>query len=109
MATSSSPAERAVTDRLDSGFLDVLRRIEIRLAGAKADDVAAGRFQLARLVGDGDGGGRLDARERVGEEGHFSGSGKKNGRDRSGRPRRMQARCADPSISGIDATSAGGP
>ena len=42
----------------------------VLLAGAEADHVAAGRFQLARLVGDGDGRGRLDAGERVGKEGH---------------------------------------
>ena len=45
----------AVADRLDRGFLDVVGRVEIGLAGAEPDDVAARRFQLARLVGDGDG------------------------------------------------------
>jgi hypothetical protein len=41
--------------------LDVVGRVEVRLAGAEADHVAAGGFQLARLVGHRDGGGGLDA------------------------------------------------
>ena len=59
-----------LADRLDRGFLDVVGRVEVGLAGAEPDDVAAGGFQRARLVGHRDGGGRLDACERVGEEGH---------------------------------------
>src|SRR5262249_33274081 len=50
----------------------VLRRVEIGLAGAKADDVLAGRLQLARLLRDGDGGRRLDAVETLGKERHVS-------------------------------------
>ena len=38
--------------------------------GAQADDVAARRLQLARLGGDRDGGGGLDAGETLGEDGH---------------------------------------
>ena len=57
-------------DRLDRGFLDVVRRVEVRLAGAQADDVAAGRFERARLVGHRDGRRRLDALEAVRNEGH---------------------------------------
>src|SRR5581483_3395787 len=81
----------AVADRLDRGFLDVVRGVEIGLAGAEADHVAAGRFQLARLVGDGDRGRRLDAAERVGKEGH-GGSVGQNGADPSGGAAAMQAR-----------------
>ncbi len=43
-----------VADGADRSLLDVVGRVEIGLAGAEADDVAAGRFQLARLVGDRD-------------------------------------------------------
>src|SRR4029453_1418929 len=57
-------------DRLDRGLLDVVRRVEIRLAGAQADDVSPGRLQLARLAGDGDGGRRFDAGQTLGDEGH---------------------------------------
>ena len=49
-------------------------RIEVRLTGAQPDHVAARRFQRARLVGHRDGGGRLDAGERVGKKGHCGGS-----------------------------------
>ena len=42
----------------------------VLLAGAEADDVAARRFERARLVGDGDGGRRFDALELVREESH---------------------------------------
>jgi hypothetical protein len=45
----------------DRRQLDVGGRVEIRLAGAKADDVAAGRFQRARFIRDRDGRGRLRA------------------------------------------------
>src|SRR5207245_4341741 len=49
----------AVADRLDGRFLDVLRRVEVGLARGEADDVAALRLQLARLlVGRQRGGGR---------------------------------------------------
>ncbi len=37
---------RAVADRVDRGFLDVVRRIEIRLTGAKTDNVFPGGLQL---------------------------------------------------------------
>jgi hypothetical protein len=57
-------------DRLDRGLLDVVRRVEIRLAGAEADHVAARLFERARLVGHRDGGRRLDARHGLGQEGH---------------------------------------
>ena len=59
----------AVADRLDRGFLDVVGSIEIGLAGAETDDVAAGELERARLVGHGNGGRGLDAAERIGEKG----------------------------------------
>ena len=57
-------------DRLDRGVLDVVRRVEVRLARRQPDDVAALGLQRHGLVGNGDGGGRLDAVERVGDETH---------------------------------------
>jgi hypothetical protein len=60
----------AALDRPDGGELDVVGRIEIRLAGPQPDDVAPGRFERAGLVRHRDGGRGLDALERVGEEGH---------------------------------------
>ena len=59
-----------LSDRLDRGLLDVVGRVEIRLAGAETDDVAARRFERARFVRHRDGRRRLDALELVGEEGH---------------------------------------
>ena len=60
----------AVPDRLDGRFLDVVRRIEIRLACAKADHVLARRFQARRPGGYGDGRRGLHASKRVGQESH---------------------------------------
>ena len=60
----------AAADRRDRRLLDVVGRVEIGLAGRQADDVAALAPSAPGLVGDGDGGGRLDAVERVGNEGH---------------------------------------
>ena len=39
----------AVADRLDGRFFDVVGRVEIRLAGAKPDDVAAGQLSARAL------------------------------------------------------------
>ncbi|MNK78756.1 hypothetical protein D3C87_984010 [compost metagenome] len=58
-------------DGVDGRFLDIFGRIEIRLAGAKADHIAALRFQLTGFLGNSDGGGWLYAGENVGKEGHF--------------------------------------
>ena len=60
----------AVPDRLDGRFLDVVRRVEIRLACAEADHVLARRFQLARLGRYGDCRRGLHAGKRVGQESH---------------------------------------
>src|SRR5690606_38587170 len=51
-------------------ILDVVGRVEIRFAGAKADDVTAGILQLARLLRHRDRSGRLYARKGIGNEGH---------------------------------------
>src|SRR5262245_7668992 len=51
-------------------FLYVRRRVEIRLAGGQADDVAALRLEGAGLGGDGDGLRRLDSVERIGKKAH---------------------------------------
>ena len=61
----------AALDGVDGRFLDIFGRIEIRLAGAKADHIAALRFQLTGFLGNGDSGGWLYAGENVGKEGHF--------------------------------------
>ena len=61
----------AALDRLDRRLLDVVGRIEIGFAGAKADHVEAGGFQLARLAGDGHGRRRLDPFERAGDQSHI--------------------------------------
>ena len=42
-------------DRRDRRVLDVLRRIEVGLAGAEADDVLAFGLELGGLGGDGEG------------------------------------------------------
>ena len=57
-------------DGVDRRQLDVGGRVEIRLAGAKADDVAARRFQRACFIRDRDRRGRLHTVERSGQEGH---------------------------------------
>jgi len=57
-------------DRMDRRELDVGGRVEIRLAGAEADDVASRRFQLARFIRDRNGRGRLHAVECSGQERH---------------------------------------
>ena len=64
----------AFADRLDGRFLDIVRRVEIGLSGAEANDVMAGALEFSGLGGDGDRGGRLDAFEGVGEAdvcGHY--------------------------------------
>ncbi len=57
-------------DRVDRRQLDVGGRIEVRLAGAEADDVAARGFQRACFVRDRNRRGRLHTVERSGQEGH---------------------------------------
>ena len=57
----------AIADRLDGGLLDIVRRVEIRLACAEANHVMTGPFQLIGLGGDGNGGGRLYAVQGIGE------------------------------------------
>ena len=66
----------AATDGVDSGFLDVVGRIEVGLADRERDDVAPAVFQIARTLGRHHGGGRLDAGYGSGEERHGHGSGK---------------------------------
>jgi len=61
-----------VADRLDGRLFDVVGRVEVRLAGAKPNDVAAGGFERARFVRHRYGGRRLDARSPVGEKSHCS-------------------------------------
>src|SRR5262249_18338677 len=49
----------AALDRLDGGRLDVIRRIEVRLANAEANHVPARALEILSLGGDRDGRGRL--------------------------------------------------
>jgi len=60
----------AALDRLDRRLLDIVGRVEVGLAGAKADDVEARRLQLARLAGNGHGRRGLDPFERAGDQSH---------------------------------------
>src|SRR3546814_8053729 len=70
MRISDRSSDVCSSDLLDRRLLDRLRRVEIGLARAQRDDVAAGALQLGRLGGDGDGRGRLDAVETRRDEGH---------------------------------------
>src|SRR3546814_17463687 len=60
-------------DRLDRGFLDEIRGVEIGFARTQADNVAALPFQLKRLGGKRERGGRRDAVKRGGglRHGHY--------------------------------------
>ena len=60
----------AALDRLDRRLLDVVGRVEIRLADRKRDHLPPFGFEVARLLRHRDGRGWLNAREDVGEEGH---------------------------------------
>ena len=60
----------ALVDRTLGRRADVFRRVEIRLACAQTDDIAALCLQLGRLGGDGDGGRGFDTGEGIGQEGH---------------------------------------
>ena len=60
----------AALDRLDRRLLDVVRRIEIRLAHRKRDDLPPLGFEIARLLRHRDGRGWLNARKDVGDKGH---------------------------------------
>ncbi len=57
----------APVDRGDRRVLDVLRRVEIRLAGAEADDVLAFGLERGGAGGDGEGGGGFDGLYAAGE------------------------------------------
>ena len=50
----------AVADGLDGGHLDVFGGVEVRFAGAQANDVLAGRPEFRGFVGHGEGGRGLD-------------------------------------------------
>src|SRR3990170_189833 len=75
----------AAQNRLDRRLLDVVGRIEVRLAGAKADDVEARGLEFARLAGDGHGRRRLDPFERAGDQSHVDLLEDVKNADRSGR------------------------
>ncbi len=56
-------------DGSDGSVLDVLRGMEVRLAGAEIDQVGAGFAHTVGFVGDGHGGGRFNAVDALGEPG----------------------------------------
>jgi hypothetical protein len=60
----------ALTDGADRGLLDVVGRVEVRLAGAEADDVSTLGLQLPGLLVRGHGGRRLDPGQGDGFERH---------------------------------------
>ena len=60
----------AAADGGDRRFLDVVGRVEIRLADGQRDHVLACGFEVARLLREDDGGGRLHALQRFGKKGH---------------------------------------
>ena len=60
----------AALDRRDRRLLDVVGRVEIGLADRQRDDVAALRFEIARLLRHRDGRGGLNAGKGVGDKGH---------------------------------------
>ncbi len=60
----------ALIERLLSRVLDVLRGIEIGFPRRQRNDIAACRFELARLCRDRDRGGGLNAVQAVGDKAH---------------------------------------
>ena len=62
----------AAADGGDGRLLDMVGRVEIRLAHRQADDVPALVLEVARLLRHGDGRGRLYAGQDVGQKGHGS-------------------------------------
>ncbi len=64
----------AAPNRLDRRLLDVVGRVEVRLADRQRNHVAPLGFEIARLLRHRDGRGRLNARKDVGDEGHDRGS-----------------------------------
>ena len=60
-------AGEAALDGIDAGLRDVRRRVEVRLAGAEADDVLAFRLQAGGAGGDGERGRGLDALDASGD------------------------------------------
>ena len=60
----------AAADRCDGGFLDVVGRVEIRLADGKTDHVPPLGFQIPRFLRDDDGCRRLDAGKGVRQKAH---------------------------------------
>jgi hypothetical protein len=71
-AVDGGITREAVADRFDTDIGDVLRCVEIGLAGAEADDVLAFRLQFRGARGDGESGRGLDAlnaaAERIGHD-----------------------------------------
>ena len=69
-AVDGRVAGMAGIDRGLAGFADMGGRVEIGLAGRKADDILALGGQLAGAIGHGDGGRGFDAGERLGQKAH---------------------------------------
>jgi len=72
----------ASPDRRDGGFFDIVRRVEVRLAGVEGDDIPPRRPQGPRLGRRRRRGGGLDAAERGGLSEHRRDSVGRMGRRR---------------------------
>jgi hypothetical protein len=55
---------------VNAGRFDVVGGVEIRLAGAQADDVLPGAFQLGGFGGNDQGQGGFDSINTIGQSGH---------------------------------------
>ena len=60
----------AAIDRIDSGFLDIVGRIEIRLPDRQADNVATLRLEFTRFLRHGNRGRGLHTGQCISEKGH---------------------------------------
>src|SRR5581483_5339022 len=84
----------ALADGLDRRLFDVVGRVEVGLAGAETDDVAAGGLELDRLRGDREGRRGLNARKALGKQGHVESLGSGFG-NKATQPR-LSRRAAQP-------------
>ena len=60
----------AALDRFDRGLLDIVRRVEIGLAGLKRNDIPPRVLEIARLLRGRDGRGGFYAQKGIGDERH---------------------------------------
>src|SRR5208283_2699190 len=82
----------AALDRFDRGLLDIVRRVEIGLAGRKRNDIPPRVLEIARLLRGRDGRGGFYAQKGIGDERH--GTGLRYGKQGNGQQRRKGERPA---------------